>query len=346
MIKTIALTANTETEVELTGGCHVSVENRGTGIIYASKAAGLTAGADGVIAIDSGTSKKMKNTAAYSEKNGIYDYHGKIYLLSDTDGTAEIETGNYFFDGNSGGGGYDDTELKNEIAGKVGKTDYPTSSMPGAVTIQNSYGIGCVNNSHDIFVNAATASEVSAGTNGYKPIVPKTIAGMFSNYGITSKTFISSLEKSTNKVTEITETSTDEQYPSAKAVFDLVGAGANNSKFAWGIVNFPDDSSTDGEYTTWHDSTPVTVTLDFKPSVVILISQFSLNNVMSSPANTAYSLYFQNKTYKNGEITNNGFNFKYDVITITTGPKPAAKHNYLSDYIKPEDDVIYIALGT
>lgn len=148
MIKTISLTANQEAEIELTGGCHVSVENRGTGIIYASKSAGVTAGADGVIAIDSGVSKKMKNTAAYSEKDGIYDYHGKIYLLSDTDGTAEIETGNYFFDGNSGGGGYDDTELKNEISEKEDKS---------------------------------------------------------------------------NKVTSITETSTDTEYPSAKAVYTMVG---------------------------------------------------------------------------------------------------------------------------
>lgn len=140
MIKTISLTANEEKEVELTGGCHVSIENRGTGIIYASKSAGVTAGADGVIAIDGGVSKKMKNTAAYSEKNGIYDYHGKIYLLSDTDGTAEIETGNYFFD--------------SENSGKGGK-----------------------------------------------------------------------YEEISNKVTSITETSTDEQYPSAKAVYDLANAG-------------------------------------------------------------------------------------------------------------------------
>lgn len=131
MIKTISLTANEEKEVELTGGCHVSVENRGTGIIYASKSAGVTAGADGVIAIDSGTSKKMKNTAAYSEKNGIYDYHGKIYLLSDTDGTAEIETGNYFFDSENSTGGGESGNVEAEIqqlqANKISVSDVITN---------------------------------------------------------------------------------------------------------------------------------------------------------------------------------------------------------------------------
>ena len=94
MIKTISLTANIETEVELTGGCHVSVENRGTGIIYASKSANVVAGADGVTAIDSGNAKILRNVAQYRKNDNSYDYYGKIYLLSASDTKAEIQTAN------------------------------------------------------------------------------------------------------------------------------------------------------------------------------------------------------------------------------------------------------------
>ncbi len=110
MIKTITLTANQEKEVELTGGCHVSIENRGTGIIYASKSANVVAGADGVTAIDSGSTKILRNVAQYrkNDDNKSYDYYGKIYLLSDSDTKAEIQTANdlnFFSRKNSAKGG-------------------------------------------------------------------------------------------------------------------------------------------------------------------------------------------------------------------------------------------------
>ncbi|MGN0606286.1 MAG: hypothetical protein ACI4JM_07170 [Oscillospiraceae bacterium] len=108
MIKTINLSAGTETEVELTGGCQVSVENRGTGIIYASKSANVVAGADGVTAIDSGNAKVLRNVAQYRNNDNSYDYYGKIYLLSDSDTKAEIQTANdlnFFSRKNSAKGG-------------------------------------------------------------------------------------------------------------------------------------------------------------------------------------------------------------------------------------------------
>ena len=110
MIKTISLTANIETEVELTGGCHVSVENRGTGIIYASESSGITADSDGVTAIDGGNAKVLRNVAQYrkNDDNKSYDYYGKIYLLSDSDTKAEIQTANdlnFFSRKNSAKGG-------------------------------------------------------------------------------------------------------------------------------------------------------------------------------------------------------------------------------------------------
>lgn len=45
-------------------------------------------------------------------------------------------------------------------------------------------------------------------------------------------------ENKSNKVTSITETSTDEQYPSAKAVFDLIGSGGGlgDLKIDYGVL--------------------------------------------------------------------------------------------------------------
>ena len=110
MIKTISLIAGIEMAAELMGGCHVSVENRGTGIIYASKSSGITADSDGVTAIDSGNAKVLRNVAQYrkNDDNKSYDYYGKIYLLSDSDTKAEIQTANdlnFFSRKNSAKGG-------------------------------------------------------------------------------------------------------------------------------------------------------------------------------------------------------------------------------------------------
>ena len=156
MIKTVTLTANEVMAVELTGGCHVSVENRGTGIIYASKSANVVAGADGVTAIDSGNAKILRNVAQYrnNDDNKSYDYYGKIYLLSDSDTKAEIQTANdlnFFSRKNSAKGGetYDDTEIKNEIAdlqnSKVDKVigkglstnDYTTEEKEKLAALEN-----------------------------------------------------------------------------------------------------------------------------------------------------------------------------------------------------------------
>lgn len=138
MIKTVSLTANQETEVILAGGCHCCIENRGSGVIYASKTSGIIADSDGVTAIDSGNSKVLRNIAQYKkDDNSSYDYYGKIYLLSDSDGKAEIQTANdlnFFSHKNTakGGGTYDDTAIKTDITnlqtGKADKSDVYTKT--------------------------------------------------------------------------------------------------------------------------------------------------------------------------------------------------------------------------
>lgn len=107
MIKTVTLTANSELAVELHGGCHCCIENRGDSVIYASKLANVVPDADGVIAIDSGSAKILRNVARYEKNNDTYDYCGKIYLLSDSNGKVEIQTASdlCFFKSDSKGGG-------------------------------------------------------------------------------------------------------------------------------------------------------------------------------------------------------------------------------------------------
>ena len=107
MIKTVTLTANSELAVDITGS-HCKVKNRGSSTVYASRLPGISAGADEVIAVDSGTADVLRNVGQYGVKNGTYSCTGKLYLLSDTDCMVEIQTAddlNFFKSGGSEGGG-------------------------------------------------------------------------------------------------------------------------------------------------------------------------------------------------------------------------------------------------
>lgn len=95
MTKTISLVANTEISVTLVGdGSHVKVENRGDETVYASKYQNVEAGADNVIAIDSGVTKLLTDVCTYSIQESVGAYRGTVYLLSDTDTSVEITTTN------------------------------------------------------------------------------------------------------------------------------------------------------------------------------------------------------------------------------------------------------------
>ena len=92
----------------------------------------------------------MKDAAAYMNVDGAYDYFGTIYIVSSEDGIAEIETGNYFFNEKNiskGGGGdipsdvYTKDEVDTKLAAKVGKNDFATKTVGGAVKIDSAYGI-------------------------------------------------------------------------------------------------------------------------------------------------------------------------------------------------------------
>ena len=72
--KTITLTG---AEIAVTGldGAHAHIRNDGTDVIYAAKTAGITAGADGVMAVLAGSSA------------ALYGISGRVYLL----GTGSVQ---------------------------------------------------------------------------------------------------------------------------------------------------------------------------------------------------------------------------------------------------------------
>lgn len=72
--KTIALTG-AEVKIEYGGGCNAWLRNDGTATIYAAKSAGITAGADGVVAVPAGGSAPL------------YGADGTVFLL----GTGSVQ---------------------------------------------------------------------------------------------------------------------------------------------------------------------------------------------------------------------------------------------------------------
>lgn len=66
------LTANEELSIALVGdGSHVRIENRGDGIVYASKYPDVVVGADNVMAIDSGVTKLITDVCTYGIQDSV-----------------------------------------------------------------------------------------------------------------------------------------------------------------------------------------------------------------------------------------------------------------------------------
>lgn len=75
----------------------------------------------------------------------------------------------------------------NELPNKVGKTDYATPNKYGVVKLMTGGGLRVDGDEPVLCVNRANESDITAETQEYKPIVPKTIPFMMSNYGILDK---------------------------------------------------------------------------------------------------------------------------------------------------------------
>lgn len=110
-----------------------------------------------------------------------------------------------------------DTTLQNyvedsDLTDYVKNTDYASTSKGGVIKVSNSYGSGIEQN------GVIFATEISY--SNYQTLTNKTFIGKGTLENvITGK----NLETANNKVTSISSSSTDTQYPSAKCVYDLVG---------------------------------------------------------------------------------------------------------------------------
>lgn len=93
MIKTENITT-TETVINFTGGIHVIVNNRGDSTVYVSKHPNIVADGDEVKAIDGGSADILRDVAIHDIRNGVLDWYGTIYVLSDGDTKIQIETTN------------------------------------------------------------------------------------------------------------------------------------------------------------------------------------------------------------------------------------------------------------
>lgn len=75
----------------------------------------------------------------------------------------------------------------NELPNKIGKTDYATPNKYGIVKLMTGGGLRVDGDEPVLCVNRANESDITAGTQEFKPIVPKTVAFMMNGYGIPDK---------------------------------------------------------------------------------------------------------------------------------------------------------------
>lgn len=116
-VQTEKLMADKETEVAIVGdGVHIHVENRGDGIVYASKYPNVVAESEDVIAIDKGITKLIPNVCVYSSVDNELAYRGNLYVLSTAETSIEItSTNNSNFKQIAKGGGDSNDSVSNFI---------------------------------------------------------------------------------------------------------------------------------------------------------------------------------------------------------------------------------------
>lgn len=106
---------------------------------------------------------------------------------------------------------YYTSKIKGALTDYVKNTDYATSSKGGVVKVSNDYSLGMYNG---MITGVVRDYNAYSGLSNYHIISKGTLENV-----ITGK----NLETANNKVTSLSSSSTDTQYPSAKCVYDLVG---------------------------------------------------------------------------------------------------------------------------
>lgn len=89
---------------------------------------------------------------------------------------------------------------------------------------------------------------------------PTNVSELTNDAGYITSSAISGLESTTNKTTTIDETSTDDQYPSAKAVYDAIEAGGGGGGIPIGTVtNITATAADEGGTVSWTDPSDVVI---------------------------------------------------------------------------------------
>ncbi len=99
-------------------------------------------------------------------------------------------------------------------------SDKPT--IPSAVTEATVSGWGFTKNTGTV-TSVNNVSPVSGNVTLSIPTVPTNISAFTNDSGYITSSALTGYEQTSNKVTSISSSSTDTQYPSAKCVYDIVG---------------------------------------------------------------------------------------------------------------------------
>lgn len=136
---------------------------------------------------------------------------GALVAGLQTEITSQNKLASDLVDDSNSGNKFVTTSEKSTWNGKVGPTDYATTSTAGLLRVSNASGTSASNG----LLQGSTRTYEQYVDGGNSLIISK---GTLEN-AITGK----ALETSTNKVTSLSNASTDTQYPSAKCVYDMIG---------------------------------------------------------------------------------------------------------------------------
>lgn len=146
------------------------------------------------------------------------------------------------------------TEIETEIPSEITLATVATSgnyddlsnkpTIPSAVTETTVSGWGFTKNTGTV-ISVNDVSPVNGNVALSIPTVPTNISAFTNDSGYITSSALTGYEQTSNKVTSISSSSTDTQYPSAKCVYDIVGdietvlhtinSGSSDVNLSWWI---------------------------------------------------------------------------------------------------------------
>lgn len=236
--KTIALTG-AEIEVDISGQ-NCDIRNDGTGVVYASATAGITAGADGVLSIPAGGAAKL------------LDSNGTVHLLG---------TGSVLLCGNdyaelvfktaasaSGGGGTEDLVARNAIDAHAGNTAIHLTAE------QLNTAVAAAEQSANSYTDSRAVETLETAKE-----YADSIAGSGGTGGV-SQTYVDTGDSNTLEAAKIYADSAVQPVSAAVDVLNGTGDGSVSKTVADGIAQIiadaPEDLDTLKEISDWITAHP------------------------------------------------------------------------------------------